>query len=103
MNSVDITAIVISIPFLITLLGFFISFEEYKMKRKKDSEVDIEKGKQNEARLVRMEADIVYIRQVVDGTQSKMECLETKLNDLEDRTLVNEQDIKNLKSISFDK
>ena len=94
----DITAIVISIPFLITLLGFLLSVQNYKLNKKKDTVADVEKEKESEARLVRMEADIVYIRQVVDGTQNKLEHLETKLNEVENRTLVNEQEIKNLKN-----
>lgn len=94
----DITAIVISIPFLITLLGFLLSVQNYKLNKKKDTVADVEKEKESEARLVRMEADIVYIRQVVDGTQNKLEHLETKLNEVENRTLINEQEIKNLKN-----
>lgn len=93
----DITAIVISIPFLISLLGFLLSVQEFKLKKKKDTTTDIEKEKESEARLVRMEADIVYIRQVVDGTQNKLEYLEQKLNEVENRTLLNEEEIKNLK------
>ena len=93
----DITAIVISIPFLISLLGFLLSVQEFKLKKKKDTAADVEKEKESEARLVRMEADIVYIRQVVDGTQNKLEYLEQKLNEVENRTLVNEEEIKNLK------
>ena len=93
----DITAIVISIPFLISLLGFLLSVQEFKLKKKKDTTADVEKEKESEARLVRMEADIVYIRQVVDGTQNKLEYLETKLNEVENRTLLNEQEIKDLK------
>ena len=93
----DITAIVISIPFLISLLGFLLSVQEFKLKKKKDTTADIEKEKESEARLVRMEADLVYIRQVVDGTQNKLEYLETKLNEVENRTLLNEQEIKDLK------
>lgn len=93
----DITAIVISIPFLISLLGFLLSVQDFKLKKKKDTAADVEKEKESEARLVRMEADIVYIRQVVDGTQNKLEYLETKLNEVENRTLLNEQEIKDLK------
>ena len=93
----DITAIVISIPFLISLLGFLLSVQDFKLKKKKDTAADIDKEKESEARLVRMEADIVYIRQVVDGTQNKLEYLETKLNEVENRTLLNEQEIKDLK------
>lgn len=93
----DITAIVISIPFLISLLGFLLSVQEFKLKKKKDTATDLEKEKESEARLVRMEADIVYIRQVVDGTQNKLEYLETKLNEVENRTLLNEEEIKHLK------
>ena len=93
----DITAIVISIPFLISLLGFLLSVQEFKLKKKKDTTADVEKEKEGEARLVRMEADIVYIRQVVDGTQNKLEYLEQKLNEVENRTLLNEQEIKDLK------
>ena len=58
----------------------------------------MEKEKESEARLVRMEADIVYIRQVVDGTQSKLEHLENRVNEIENLTLINEQEIKNLKN-----
>lgn len=93
----DITAIVISIPFLISLLGFLLSVQEFKLKKKKDTAADVEKEKESEARLVRMEADIVYIRQVVDGTQNKLEYLEQKLNEVENRTLLNEQEIRDLK------
>ena len=93
----DITAIVISIPFLISLLGFLLSVQDFKLKKKKDTAADVEKEKESEARLVRMEADIVYIRQVVDGTQNKLEYLETKLNEVENRTLLNEQEIRDLK------
>ena len=93
----DITAIVISIPFLISLLGFLLSVQDFKLKKKKDTAADVEKEKESEARLVRMEADIVYIRQVVDGTQNKLEYLEQKLNEVENRTLLNEQEIRDLK------
>lgn len=94
----DITAIVVSIPFLITLLGFILSIQNFKLNKKKDSIADMEKEKESEARLVRMEADIVYIRQVVDGTQSKLERLENRVNEIENHTLINEQEIKNLKN-----
>ena len=46
----DITAIVISIPFLISLLGFLLSVQEFKLKKKKDTQTDVEKEKESEAR-----------------------------------------------------
>lgn len=92
----DITAIVISIPFLITILGFLLSVQNYKLNKKKDTSADVEKERESEARLVRMEADIVYIRQIVEGTQNKLEHLEDKINEVENRTITNEQEIKNL-------
>lgn len=97
-TNMDTTAIVVSIPFLITLLGFILSIQNFRLNKKKDSIADVEKEKESEARLVRMEADIVYIRQVVDGTQSKLEHLENRVNEIENQTLINEQEIKNLKN-----
>ena len=97
-TNMDITAIVVSIPFLITLLGFVLSIQNFKLNKKKDSVADVEREKESEARLVRMEADIVYIRQVVDGTRSKLEHLENRVNEIENHTLINEEEIKNLKN-----
>ena len=93
----DITAIVISIPFLISFIGLLLSIQNFRLNKKKDSSADIEKERESEARLVRMEADIVYIRQIVEGTQSKLEHLESRINEVENRTISNEQEIKNLK------
>ena len=42
----DITAIVISIPFLISLLGFLLSVQDFKLKKKKDTAADVEKEKE---------------------------------------------------------
>ena len=93
----DVTAIVISIPFLISFIGLLLSIQNFRLNKKKDSSTDIEKERESEARLVRMEADIVYIRQIVEGTQSKLEHLENKINEVENRVVSNEQEIKNLK------
>lgn len=87
----DITAIVISIPFLVTLVGLVLSFQNYKLNKKKSDNVDVEKETEKEARMVRIEADVSYIRLAVDRTESRLEKLEERMDH-------NEQDIEVLKN-----
>lgn len=86
----------ISIPVLLSIFGTIISYQNYKLKKKQDNSVDVEKEKEKEARLVHMEADIAYIRQVVDGTQGKINALENKINEVENRSIRTEEDVKSL-------
>lgn len=87
----DITAIVISIPFLITLLGFLISVQNYKLNKKKAEQGDVNKETEKEARMVNIEADVRYIRLAVDRTEGRIEKLENRMEKVE-------QDVEVLKS-----
>lgn len=86
----DITAIVISIPFLITLLGLVLSFQNYKLNKKKSEDSDVNKETEKEARMVNIEADVKYIRLAVDRTEGRIEKLENRMDQVE-------QDVKVLK------
>lgn len=87
----DITAIVISIPFLITLFGFVLSVQNYKLNKKKADEGDVSKETEKEARMVNIEADVKYIRMAVDRTEGRIEKLENRIDKVE-------QDVEVLKS-----
>lgn len=87
----DITAIVISIPFLITLLGFLLSVQNYKLNKKKAEDGNIDKETEKEARMVRIETDVQYIRLAVDRTEGRIENLERRIDKVE-------QDVEVLKS-----
>ena len=87
----DITAIVISIPFLITLLGFLVSAQNYKLNKKKADEGNIDKETEKEARMVNIEADVKYIRMAIDRTEGRIEKLENRMDKVE-------QDVEVLKS-----
>ena len=96
----DLNSIIlsVSIPLLISIFGIVISYQNYKLNKKKDSGADVEQEREKEARLVRMEADVAYIRQVVDGTQTKLDTMHDKMNEVENRTIRLEQDVENLKA-----
>ena len=96
----DVSSLVlsISIPVLISVFGAILAWQNYKLNKKKDSNTDLEKEREREARLVRMEADVAYIRQVVDGTQGKVDHITEKVNEVENRTIRLEQDVENLKA-----
>ena len=96
----DISSLVlsISIPVLISIFGAVLSYQNYKLNKKKDAGADLEQEREKEARLVRMEADVAYIRQVVDGTQTKLDTMHEKMNEVENRTIRLEQDVENLKA-----
>lgn len=79
----DITAIVISIPFLITLLGLVLSFQNYKLNKKKSEDSDVTKETEKEARMVNIEADVKYIRLAVDRTEGRIEKLENRMDQVE--------------------
>lgn len=79
----DITAIVISIPFLITLLGLALSFQNYKLNKKKSEDSDVSKETEKEARMVNIEADVKYIRLAVDRTEGRIEKLENRMDQVE--------------------
>lgn len=96
----DLNSIIlsVSIPLLISIFGAIIAYQNYKLNKKKDAGADAEQEREKEARLVRMEADVAYIRQVVDGTKQKLEHITDKVNEVENRTIRLEQDVQNLKS-----
>lgn len=79
----DITAIVISIPFLITLLGFLLSVQNYKLNKKKAEDGNVNKENEKEARMVNIEADVKYIRMAVDRTEGRIEKLEERIDKVE--------------------
>lgn len=89
----DLQSIIISvsIPFLISIFGAVISWQNYKINKKKDVGADIEKERESEARMVNIEADVKYIRLAVDRT-------EDRLRKTEDRLEKVEQDVQVLKS-----
>lgn len=81
----------ISIPLLISIFGAVISWQNYKINKKKDVGADIEKEKENEARMVRIEADVSYIRLAVDRTEARLGQTEKDVETLK-------QDVEVLKS-----
>ena len=89
----DLQSIIISIsiPLLISIFGAVISWQNYKINKKKDVGADIEKEKENEARMVRIEADVSYIRLAVDRTEVRLGQTEKDVETLK-------QDVEVLKS-----
>ena len=89
----DLQSIVlsVSIPFLISIFGAVIAWQNYKINKKKDVGADIEKERENEARMVRIEADVSYIRLAVDRTEARLGKTEERLDKVE-------QDVEVLKS-----
>ena len=89
----DLQSIIVSvsIPLLISIFGAVISWQNYKINKKKDVGADIEKEKENEARMVRIEADVSYIRLAIDRT-------EVRLSQTEKDVEVLKQDVEVLKS-----
>lgn len=81
----------ISVPLLLSIFGSIISFQNYKLNKKKSDNADTEKAKENEARMVRIETDVSYIRQSVDRTENRIGKLEERLDKVE-------QDVEVLKS-----
>lgn len=70
----DLSTIIISvsIPLLLSIFGAVMTWQNYKINKKKDTGADIEKEKENEARMVRIEADVSYIRLAVDKTEERL-------------------------------
>ena len=64
--------ITISIPLLLSIFGAIMTWQNYKINKKKDAGADLEKEKENEARMVRIEADVSYIRLAVDKTEERL-------------------------------
>lgn len=89
----DLQSIIISIsiPLLISIFGAVISWQNYKINKKKDVGSDIEKERESEARLVNIEADVRYIRLAVDRTEKRLGRTEERLDKVE-------QDVEVLKS-----
>lgn len=83
--------ITVSIPLLLSIFGAIMTWQNYKINKKKDASTDIEKEKENEARMVRIEADVSYIRLAVDRT-------EARLSKTEDDVELLKQDVEVLKS-----
>jgi len=81
----DIGSIIISISVasLISIFTFIMNFISFRREGKKNTQEEIDKAKESEARLVRMEADVAYIRQVVDGTHSKLDHFEERISKVE--------------------
>lgn len=81
----DVGSIIISVSIasLISILTFVMNFLSFRREGKKSTQEEIDKAKESEARLVRMEADVAYIRQVVDGTHTKLEHFEERINKVE--------------------
>lgn len=89
----DLSSIIISvsIPLLLSIFGAVMTWQNYKINKKKDMGADIEKEKENEARMVRIEADVSYIRLAVDRTEARLTKTEERLDKVE-------QDVSVLKS-----
>ena len=89
----DLSTIIISvsIPLLLSIFGAVMTWQNYKINKKKDASTDIEKERESEARMVRIEADVSYIRLAVDRT-------EARLSKTEDDVELLKQDVEVLKS-----
>lgn len=89
----DLSTIIISvsIPLLLSIFGAIMTWQNYKINKKKDMGTDIEKEKENEARMVRIEADVSYIRLAVDKTEARLSKNEKDIEVLK-------QDVEVLKS-----
>lgn len=89
----DLQSIIISvsIPLLLSIFGAVMTWQNYKINKKKDAGADMEKERENEARMVRIEADVSYIRLAVDRT-------EARLNKTEEDVELLKQDVEVLKS-----
>ena len=83
--------ITVSIPLLLSIFGAVIAWQNYKINKKKDVGADIEKEREHEARMVRIEADVSYIRQAVDRTEARLTKTEGDVDVLK-------QDVEVLKS-----
>ena len=83
----DISSLSISIPVVIALAGLAISLATYfgnkKRQSKSETEAEVKKHEDLEARLTGMEKDIQYIRIMVDKIDKKYDNHETRLRTLE--------------------
>lgn len=89
----DLSTIIVSvsIPLLLSIFGAIMTWQNYKINKKKDVGADVEKERESEARMVRIEADVSYIRLAVDRT-------EVRLNKTEEDVELLKQDVEVLKS-----
>lgn len=79
----DLLSSTITIASAITIMGIIISVLNYNLNKKKTTDEDEERAKENEARLVAIEKDIQYIRMSVDGINTKLDAHEQRLINLE--------------------
>lgn len=79
----DLLSSTITIASAITIMGIIISVLNYNLNKKKTTDEDEERAKENEARLVAIEKDIQYIRMSVDGINAKLDAHEQRLINLE--------------------
>lgn len=79
----DLLASTITIASAITIMGIIISVLNYNLNKKKTTDEDEQRAKENEARLVAIEKDIQYIRMSVDGINTKLDAHEQRLINLE--------------------
>lgn len=79
----DVSSLVITIPFLITVFGLILSIQNYKLNKKKNDSGDVDKEREKEARMVRIEADVSYIRQSVDRTEERLSKVEDRVDKLD--------------------
>lgn len=79
----DLLSSTITIASAITIMGIIISVLNYNLNKKKTTDEDEQRAKENEARLVTIEKDIQYIRMSVDGINTKLDAHEQRLINLE--------------------
>ena len=92
MTMVD--SLAISIPTLLTIFGLIISFQNFKLNKKKADKAEAKEDaqkvqdeekrqKDNELRLVSIEKDVQYIRMSIDKFDQKIEDHEKRITKLE--------------------
>lgn len=83
----DLTGTTITLGSVITIVGCLIAVLNYFANKNKVNKSD-------EARLVNIEKDVVYIRKSVDSTSQKLDDLDRRLQKHESRISVIEEKIK---------
>lgn len=82
----DLTTTTITLSSIITIVGCLIAVATFFSKRNKNS-------KEDEARLIRMEKDLLYIREKVDGVNQRLDKQDNRLDKHDERIDKCEKDI----------
>ena len=90
----DITSLSISLPVVVSLVGCFIGVMTYLGNRKKQTKEDTQRERDNEARLVKIEAMLVNIDKNTSNLSTRVDSHDHLLTKHETRISVIETKIK---------